>query len=232
MIQNAEFLDGALNVMREGFYPDESACTALGLPQHPEAISELEELTIRTSRDGVSVIAIESATQKVVGAAFNKLQVKNNSEDGSYFENYAKSCKYSSSRGLVKFMIDADAACDMFEYCHVDCLLEIMFLGTLPEFRKSGIGKKLCEVSTEIARSLLRGDNIKQPMNGKELPLEPVPKIVSALFTSPTSQRIGRSLGWEIVARISYEKFFHEGKTFASILGKDIPDTTLEFKRL
>lgn len=130
-------------------------------------------------------------------------------------------------------MIDADATLDLFEHCNVDCLLEIMFLGVLPEFCSRGIGRKLCEVSVRLAKSLKNGKNVKQAVEvGKSLPLEPVPQIVSALFTSPISQKIGRSINWEMAARRSYEDYFHEGRSYASILGKDIPDTTLEFTRL
>lgn len=130
-------------------------------------------------------------------------------------------------------MIDADATLDLFEHCNVDCLLEIMFLGILSEFRNKGIGRKLCQVSVRLAKCLKNGENVKKTVEvGKSLELEPVPQIVSALFTSPTSQKIGRSFKWEIAARRSYEDYFHEGRSYASILGKDIPDTTLEFTRL
>lgn len=130
-------------------------------------------------------------------------------------------------------MIDVDAIVDLFEHCKVDSLLEVMFLGILPEFRKRGIGKKLCEISMRVAKSLKNGENVKQALEiGKTLPLEPAPQIVSALFTSPTSQKIGRALNWEIAARTSYEDHFHEGRSYASVLGKDNPCTTLEFKKI
>ncbi|XP_018575162.1 uncharacterized protein LOC108913973 [Anoplophora glabripennis] len=230
---NPEFLQGALNVLRGGFFPHESASVAVDLAKHPDAMTDLEDLSIGAAKDGVSVVAIEKSTKKVVGVAFNKLQVKNDPGEESFYDKHAKSCKHPASRGLIKFMMDVDATVDLFEQCNINCLLEVMFLAILPEFRKRGIGKKLCEISMRVAKSLNDGENVKQAVEiGKSLPLEPVPQIVSALFTSPTSQKIGRALKWEIVARSSYEEHFHEGRSYASVLGKDNPCTTLEFTRI
>ncbi|KAJ8917469.1 hypothetical protein NQ315_005516 [Exocentrus adspersus] len=228
-----QLLEGALNVLRKGFFPHETVCTAVDLINNPGAVTELVEFCVITAKDGVSVVAVEKPTNKVVGIAFNKLQLKNYSGESSFFESYAKSCKHSSSRDLIQCMIDLDAECDLFDHCNVDCLLEVMFLGVLPEFRNKGIGRRLCEVSIKIAESLKKGENVKHALeDGQELSLEPAPQLVSALFTAAASQKIGRALGWEIAARGSYEKFFHEGKSFASVLGKHVPDATLEYVRI
>ncbi|KAJ8970289.1 hypothetical protein NQ317_019685 [Molorchus minor] len=225
-------LEGALEVLRKGFYPYESVCIAVKLAQYPQAVADLDQLMTRVSEDGVSIVAIESDTEKVVGVAFNKLQVKNTSGDKSFFEKHAELCTHPSSQRLITFMVEADATCDLFEYCHVDCILELTFLATHPEYRRRGIARKLTEITLELARCLAKGENVRQSMDETELCLESVPGIVSALFTSPTSQKIGRALGWEIAKKISYENFVYEGKSFACILGKDRTDTTLEYKRL
>lgn len=61
--------------MRESFFVDEMVSRAVELHKHPAARRELEELSMNAARDGVSVIAVEKATGRVVGVAFNKLQV-------------------------------------------------------------------------------------------------------------------------------------------------------------
>lgn len=157
-------------------------------------------------------------------------------EESNYFQNYLSGCKYPSSRGVLQFMIDADAECNLFEQCNVDCLLEIMFLGTLPEFRGRKIATKLCEVSIKLAQSLKMGDNVKVSVDNadQQLPLQPVPKLVSAIFTSFISQRIGNSLGFQVAMDISYEKFIFNGQTYASKLGpmNKTKSTTLAFKEI
>ncbi|KAG5890463.1 hypothetical protein JTB14_012753 [Gonioctena quinquepunctata] len=228
----AEYLEGALDVLKKSFYVYEAVCRAVRIQGNDAAISELDKLTLDVIKDGVSVIAVEKSTNTVCGVAFNKLQVRNDPEAGTYFANYAKSCKHSSARSLVLFMSDADAHCDLFEQCDVDCLLEIMFISTLPNFMKKRIATKLCEVSTELAKRLLNGENVKQSVDGEVLKLEPVPKLVAALFTSPISQRIGKCLDWQIAAIVSYDEFFHEGQTFSSVLGDAIPYTTVEYKTI
>lgn len=75
MSLNPVLLKGALNVIRKGFFPYESVSVAVDLVNKQEAMSELEGLSIRTAKDGVSIVAVEKATKEVVGAAFNKLQV-------------------------------------------------------------------------------------------------------------------------------------------------------------
>lgn len=163
--------------------------------------------------------------------------MKNSTEEESnYFQNYLSNCKYASSKAVLQFMIDADASCNLFEHCNVDCLLEIMFLGTLPEFRGRKIATKLCEVSVKLARLLKMGENIKVSIDdeNQQLPLQPVPKLVSAIFTSFISQRIGDVLGFEVAVDISYDKFTFNGQTYTSLLGptNKTKSTTLVFKKI
>ncbi|KAG5890464.1 hypothetical protein JTB14_012754 [Gonioctena quinquepunctata] len=227
-----QYLEGALDVLKKSLYVYERVCGAVNLQENDAAISELDQLTMDVIKDGVSIIAVEKSTDTVCGVAFNKLQVQNDVDAGTYFENYSKTCKHASSKSIVIFMHFADSKCDLFEHCKVDCLLEIMFLATLPEFMKRGIGTKLCEVSTELAKRLLNGENVKQSVDGEVLKLEPVPKLVAALFTSPNPQKIGRTLDWKIAGTVSYDDFFHEGKSLSSLLRKKVADATVQFKTI
>lgn len=128
------------------------------------------------------------------------------------------------------FMKETDEACNLFELCNVDCLLELMFVSVLPSYWNRKIGEDLTNASIELVRRLALGENVKTSIDGTELGLEPIPKLIAALFTSPTSQRMGVKCQFEEAARISYENLYSRGKTFASILGKDIKDTALMFK--
>lgn len=72
----AETLEGALTVIREAFFTDESVSVAVDLLSETGAPEELEELCRDAMRDGVSVVAIDVTTGEVVAASFNKIQVR------------------------------------------------------------------------------------------------------------------------------------------------------------
>nr|XP_023022662.1 uncharacterized protein LOC111510917 [Leptinotarsa decemlineata] len=232
MSLTTEYIEGAIKVLEKGFYPRESICRAINLASDKKAVAELNKLCLCVAEDGVSVIAVEKNTNTVCAVAINKLQVPGNPEDDSFFAEFSKSCESPLSRRLIQFMYEADASCDLFEHCKVDCLLELMFLATLPEFGRRGIGFTICEVTTEVARRLYLGENVKESLDGTELKLEPVPKLVAALFTAPQSQAIGRSARWELAATVFFKDLFFDGKSFASVLEETNRTSEVRFKRL
>lgn len=129
-------------------------------------------------------------------------------------------------------MADIDARCDLFTLLNVDCILEIMFLATHPNFRGKQISTKLCEASIELTDTLRKGTNVKVALNGGELPLEPVPKAVSAIFTSFITQRIGEKLGFLRGILVSYDELEFQGRKYSSKIDRRTPFTTVEYKRL
>lgn len=150
----------------------------------------------------------------------------------SYYDKFASSCKYQSSKALVQFMIDADAACDLFKHYNVDCVMELQFMATLPEYRGKGIAKKLFEVSIALAKELQKGNNVKLAIDNRELKLEPVPKVVSGIFTSFVTQNLAEKFDFVKTAEISYEHFMYKGQTFASRIGPQTKSTTLQSLKL
>ncbi|CAH1958145.1 unnamed protein product [Acanthoscelides obtectus] len=212
-----QHLQDALEVLNLGFYPFESVCRVLGIAKVPEAVADLNRLSACVSEDEVSIIAMERKTNRVVGVAFNKLQVNSSSGEAGYFEKFLETCKHPASRKLMELMIEADALCNLFEKCNTNCLLEIMFLSVHPDYRKAGIGLKLCEVSIELAKSL-QGAN--------------APGAVCALFTSPISQKIGSELGMTVPARLAYADVHFNGKSFADVLEPNNKDIAVAYKLL
>ncbi|KAF5294161.1 hypothetical protein FQR65_LT10872 [Abscondita terminalis] len=222
-------LENGLEVIRKSFFVDENACIAVNLQREPNAAIELEELCVRTALDGISVIAIDRKTGQVVGVSFNKLQVKS-SDDFLFFKEFISKCKYPSSKALIQFMIDADSVVDLFDLCQVNCLLEIMFIAVLKEYRGRGIAPKLFEMSMNIGKELLSGKNVKVSVTDDALPLEPVPKAACAILTSIYSQTLIKKLNLSIAADISYKKFTFEGESFANRIGSDTPSTQVVYK--
>ncbi|KAI4465495.1 n-acetyltransferase-related [Holotrichia oblita] len=212
-------LQGGLDVMRKSFFLDEKVCIAVELHKHPNAIDELEELCVRAANDGVSVVAVE------------KNLVKSQPGDEPYFEKFAANCKEPSAKALVMFMKEADESCDLFGYCNADCVLELMFLATLREYRGKGIAKALSEASIKLGKLLLEGKDFKQSLTDTKLPLEPIPKAATALFTSLITQKIGQKLGFIKAMELYYKDMNFDGKTFAERIGPQTPSVTLEYKR-
>lgn len=228
-------LDGALEVIRQSFFLHESVSIGVDLTSEPGASAELENLCLDAARDGVSVVAVDVASGQVVGVAFNKLQVRNNSEK-SAFQLFSEECRCQSSKALVDFMIDVDARIDLFSHYNVDCIYEVMFLATLPSHGKRRIGELLMSSSIEIARELKRGNSVKTPVavageNALQNPTA-TPSLVSAIMTSKYSQKIAKKCGFESLLEVGYDEFTHRGKKFSERIGNEHPSCLLVAKRL
>jgi GNAT superfamily N-acetyltransferase len=237
-----KYLDSACDVIKNALFVSGHINKAIGIPNDPEALAELDQLPRTTAKDGVSVVAIDQNTDKVAGVAFNKLLVGTKTlsrisrnfcsqvKSEPFFEDLAKSFKNQKSRQILDFIVTTEGICDLFDVCQVDCVMEIFLLGTSSEYRRQGIAKKLCEVSIEIARNLSNGINIKCALDGRELVLTPVPRAVTAIFNSFIPQRIGRQLGFEIAAERSNTKVELAGRVLE--IPAETPTTTVEYKKL
>ncbi|KAJ3657149.1 hypothetical protein Zmor_016174 [Zophobas morio] len=222
------YLEEALRFIETAFYPHENICKTMEITKDPEALVELRELTTSAAKDGVTLIAVDKRSNKIVGVAFNKIQVR----DDPVFENLAKRWKRPLSKAIVEFMAYIDNLYNLFEHCQIECLFELMFLATLTDYRGQGIGRKLTEVSVEIARDLANGINVKKSVDGSQLALEPAPKIISSIFTSIATQKIGRQLGFQVVVELDYEGLDFQGMSFTKVAESGTKKLTLEYKKL
>jgi hypothetical protein len=68
-------LAGAIDVMRESFFPHENISKALRLNERTHASAQTERLARLAANDGASIVAVEVASGRVIGVAFNKIQV-------------------------------------------------------------------------------------------------------------------------------------------------------------
>ncbi|XP_076384358.1 uncharacterized protein LOC143262692 [Megalopta genalis] len=68
-------LEGALEVIRKSFFPNESICKGINLLSDPCSVKALEEVCLAVTRDGVSLVAIEVKTQKVAIIGLLKLVI-------------------------------------------------------------------------------------------------------------------------------------------------------------
>jgi hypothetical protein len=121
----------------------------------------------------------------------------------------------------MNYMIVADSKVDAFELYQVDSLLEIMFLATLKEYGRQGIGFNLCKYSVDLARDLKNGKDVETYLTQGQ----PKPQLATALWTGRNTQIIGEKLEFEVIYKESFSNFSFNGKTFAEANG----DLNLEY---
>jgi hypothetical protein len=64
-----------MECLRQSFFLNESVCIGSEINKTVAAQKDLERLCIETAKDGVSVLARHKPSGKIVGVAFNKIQV-------------------------------------------------------------------------------------------------------------------------------------------------------------
>lgn len=121
---------------------------------------------------------------------------------------------------------------NIFDHCDVKSLIEIMFVGILPSFRKRGIAKELFKVSIDIARELKAGNNVKVSVNDSTLALGNPPEIVTGIFTTFVTQKIARSLNFQLATKINFDKFVYDGYSLSTKVNNDTPYLTYEYLKL
>lgn len=196
-----------------------------------QAKKDLSLLCLHTAKDGISLLARDKNTQEIVGFLFNKVQfLPENHTEQSYFENFRDNiCKSESSKALMNYMIEMDAKIDIFEKFNINCLIELMFIGVIPQYEKRGIATKIAEIAVLIAKGLKEGKFIEllpDHLKSKR------PQLVAALWTSRFSQKVGANLDFVTLYEESYENFTFKGKTFASRIGPTHPTSTLAVKTI
>lgn len=229
----------------------ESVCigTEINKPASTEARAELTHLFSEVVKDGVSLLAREVTTNRIVGIIFNKLQVTayknkkiqinydNNipahkylSDEPDFFDQFNKLHIHSANgKAFMQFVIEVDHKCDLFSHFDADCLLEIICLATLPEFKGRCIGKFLCDYTLKLADELRQGKNVECLPNKDR---HRRPTIVSAIFTSKISQRIGDALNFEHMVAVLHADCTYAGKTYANRIGIIHPSSILMAKSL
>ncbi|KAJ6647032.1 hypothetical protein Bhyg_02250 [Pseudolycoriella hygida] len=218
-------------VLNESFYDLEYVCIGYGinLSGTEEVRQELSTLVKETAKDGVSLLAREVSTDKIVGFSFNKLQLKQTANEHSFFEIIRDKCKNETSKAYIQMMIDCDNDFDLFTQYKIDSLLELMFLGVMPAHCRKSIGKTLCDYTIKLTQELKNGNCLDLLPNELQ---SARPTIVTSLFASKVSQSIGRSLGFEFFKRFPYTDIWFDGKSLADRIGTDDEATILCIKFL
>ncbi|KAJ8716218.1 hypothetical protein PYW08_013503 [Mythimna loreyi] len=222
---------GSLQVVREDLIPDEAACIAYEVDKDPLAIEEMLELCADAALDGLSLVAVDTDTGEVVATVYGKLQEKPipGSTEKSFFEIFTEErCKRPSSKALMDFMVELDAKCDYFNRYGVDCLCEIMFLGTKAQHRQKGLAKMLTKTAVELAKKFKEGPIA--PLTIEDLgpkyafmkPRKPVtkpPQLCTGLWSAVGSKRCGEILGFTVLEVVSFGDLMYNGTPCSDRIG-------------
>ncbi|XP_053681296.1 uncharacterized protein LOC128732149 [Anopheles nili] len=225
------YREQSMEVLRKSFFPNEMVCIGAEVDLTPQAQEDLEQLCLEVAEGGVSVIAKHVPTGTIVGVSFNVLQTPSGPDDNNYFEQFRDTkCTTDSSRALMQYMITMDAKVNLFDQFNVPCLLEIMFLATLPDYEGQGIGTRLVERSVRLAEELKNGT--ATPTSNGAAGAFSRPQLVSALFTSRISQRVGQKMGFKVINQVPHSEFVYKDKTFSDRIGPEHPFSTLVVKQI
>ncbi|KAJ8713386.1 hypothetical protein PYW07_013756 [Mythimna separata] len=218
-------------VLREAFFPDEVTCIGYEVDKDPQSIEELLELCANAALDGLSLVAVATDTGEVVATVFCNLQEKPTPEstEKTFFEIFTEErCKRPSSKAMMDFMVQLDAKCNYFDRYGVDCLCEIMFLGTKPQHRQKGLAKLLTKTAVELSKKFKEGPIA--PLTIADLgpnyafmkPRKPVtkpPQLCTALWSAVGSKRCGAILGFTVLEEISYGALIYDGRPCSDRVG-------------
>ncbi|KAJ9596512.1 hypothetical protein L9F63_012454, partial [Diploptera punctata] len=238
MSMRGDQLEDAIQVMRESFFPNESISKALRLNERrPRASAQTERIARISANDGVSIVAVEVATGRVVGVAFNKIQVPTPPGEKGFLDKLREEKDHDPSFvEVINYLTEVEGRVDVFSHYGVTCVLEHMFLATLTEFYGRGIGRRLVKATEDVSKALARGEDVIAPLNEDTNPWKggPPPRVqaIMAIFTSAISQKIGNSLGWDKLAVVSHDELFFEGKPYSYRIGPDHPSSDLMGKKV
>jgi hypothetical protein len=114
---------------------------------------------------------------------------------------------------------------DIFKHYGITTIMDHMFLATHVDYYKNNIGRGLVAATVDMARAINKGEDVGVPLSDDKYPWKnkKIPRVqaVIALFTSPISQRIGKSLGWDNISVTRYDKLFYKGEPYSSRLDKN-----------
>lgn len=186
----------------------------LNEPEAEQSRSEFMWFIRETLKDGLSVIARDVNTGKLVGHVINKLQVPSEPNELSFNDNFVENiCKGDESREMMRLMFAMESEMNIYELFKVNTMLEIMFLGVLPDYQRKSIGLKLVEISLQVAKDVKNGVALSllppdMREHGKQL------QVATAIFASNYSKRIGDVLGFKVHLECFYDQIVYKGKTY------------------
>ncbi|XP_069685047.1 uncharacterized protein [Periplaneta americana] len=221
----SKHLRAALSVMRTSFFVNETISVVVEMSQSEKSCQQFEEFLSAIAEDGVSVVAIDTETDTVVGVALNKIQVQGDPDCSTFMKRYMNHPNTDAAfKELLNFVSQMEEKVDIFAHYGVTTILDHMFLATHVDYYLRGIGRGLVAATEDMARALNRGEDVTVPISEKYTwKNKTLPRVeaVIALFTSYKSQKIGKSLKWDEILITNYNDLVYRGRTYGSRLDEN-----------
>ncbi|KAL1138957.1 hypothetical protein AAG570_009019 [Ranatra chinensis] len=182
--------DQAIHHLRFNFFPDEPLNRCVGLcPVRGQPHPLLEEHTLHTLADGLSVVALDTANDnKVVGIAVNGILKPGDMTAAQEKLETTTDVKFKRIFGLLYSVSDS---LDLFNKYDVDKIFECRILSVDRGYRGRRLGERLLDHSHKVAKEhdfkVLKGDS-----------------------TGLYSQKILAKLGYQSVYQLLYKDYLGE----------------------
>ncbi|XP_016939634.3 uncharacterized protein [Drosophila suzukii] len=205
---------------------NELGCLITSLRECPLAIVELRKWIRYILSLGISFAIRHVESGKIVSGIANIIfNVKRMS---SYYDIRAQ-IKSPNMIKYIKLWDAVDSSFDINEYFHMDTTMDVEYMATLPDFRRRGLAKILCQHSIDSARLMARGKFPPEVFARlpEEMQIER-PRAVVTVATSPTAQKMGHSLGMKAV----HKWHFSELRNLGNIITEPIDGESIQYAEL
>ncbi|XP_022918320.1 arylalkylamine N-acetyltransferase 1-like [Onthophagus taurus] len=189
-----EDYNNVIRFLRKFFFRDEPLNTYVKLLDDENGTCpELEEYSVQTIKDGISLMAV-SASGQIIGVCLNGIIRRNENRENCNDDNDNDVHGNEKFLKIIRFLRYADKMSEIFEkFTDVDKVLCVKILSVDGSFRGRGIAKQLMDRTRQIAKEedfgLMRGD-----------------------CTSYYSARALARLGFECVYTLKYEDYTEFGE--------------------
>ncbi|KAK7600811.1 hypothetical protein V9T40_008252 [Parthenolecanium corni] len=171
--------------LRSNFFADEPLNKAVKLCDHGEKHHDLEMHSLKTLEDNLSVMAIDSNTNRIIGVALNGIQNPNDIKAAKEELLRAKDEKY---KNIFSFLYDINRDLNLFAKYRVDQIFECRILSVDQNYRGQGLAQRLLEKSLEVAE-------------------EAGIKLFKQDATSFYTQKIAENMGFVSVFELRYKAY-------------------------
>lgn len=178
--------EDVLKHLRNNFFADEPLNHSVGLCEPGQHHKDLEDHSLLTLKDGLSIKAVETGTNKIIGVALNGVLKRPNCQEAD--QNKTSSVQDEKFKRIFDLLHSVNEELDLFNKYRVDKLYECRMLSVDQNHRGQGIAKELLKRSIEEARS--KGF-----------------KLFKQDATSFYTQKISESLGFDTVFELYYRSY-------------------------
>ncbi|EDW96409.1 uncharacterized protein Dyak_GE24905 [Drosophila yakuba] len=214
----AQFYDEVEELLVNISVNHEFGCVISNLKDCPLAIAELRKLIRFIISQGISFAIRHVESDRIVAAIANT--IFNTKRMTSYYAVRSQ-VKSPNMMKYIELWDAVDASFDVNEHCQVDSTADVEYMGTLPEFRRRGLGHVLCQHSIQMVKLMAHG---KLPLEvlvqlAEEIQMER-PQAVVAISTSQSSQIMGRQLGMRTIHKWQFSELRSLGGAISEFSGE------------